>query len=86
MIKKLFLGILVSLITVTASTPVLASALTTPASAVITASAATGATGTNFSDFGGYNVTLTDNSKEFPYEVPKSVIDGLNITEAPKAN
>ena len=52
----------------------------------ITASAATGATGTAFSDFGGYNVTLTDNSKEFPYEIPKSVIDGLAITEAPKAN
>lgn len=42
MIKKLFLGILVSLITVTASTPVLASALTTPASAVITAPSLSG--------------------------------------------
>lgn len=49
----------------------------------ISASAATGQTGTAFSDFGGYNVTLTDNSKEFPYEIPASVIEGLEITPAP---
>lgn len=52
----------------------------------VTASAATGQTGTNFGDFGGYNVTLTDNSKEFPYEIPASVIEGLEITPAPAAN
>ena len=55
----------------------------------ISASAATGATGTAFSDFGGYNVTLTDNSKEFPYEIPLSVMltikdsidwEGINAT------
>lgn len=45
----------------------------------ISASAATGQTGTAFSDFGGYNVTLTDNSKEFPYEIPASVIEGITI-------
>lgn len=51
----------------------------------ISASAATGQTGTAFSDFGGYNVTLTDNSKEFPYEIPASVIEGLEIAPAPEA-
>lgn len=45
----------------------------------ISASAATGQTGTAFSDFGGYNVTLTDNSKEFPYEIPASVIEEIAI-------
>ena len=51
----------------------------------ISASAATGQTGTAFADFGGYNVTLTDNSKEFPYEIPASVIEGLEIAPAPVA-
>ena len=51
----------------------------------ISASAATGQTGTAFADFGGYNVTLTDNSKEFPYEVPASIIETLTITPAPAA-
>lgn len=51
----------------------------------ISASAATGQTGTAFADFGGYNVTLTDNSKEFPYEVPASIIETLEITPAPVA-
>lgn len=51
----------------------------------ISASAATGATGTNFSDFGGYNVTLTDNSKEFPYEVSAEAIKTIEISEAPVA-
>lgn len=53
----------------------------------ISASAATGQTGTAFSDFGGYNVTLTDNSKEFPYEVPASVIEEIKakISPAPVA-
>lgn len=52
----------------------------------ISATAATGQTGTAFGDFGGYNVTLTDNSKEFPYEIPSSVIEGLKITTAPSAS
>ena len=52
----------------------------------VTASAATGQTGTNFGDFGGYNVTLTDNSKEFPYEIPASIVEELEITPAPAAN
>ena len=51
----------------------------------VTASAATGQTGTNFGDFGGYNVTLTDNSKEFPYEIPATIIADLEITAAPAA-
>lgn len=49
----------------------------------ITASSATGNTGTAFGDFSGYNVTLTDNSKEFPMEISASVIEGLDITPAP---
>lgn len=49
----------------------------------ITASAATANSGTAFGDFSGYNVTLTDNSKEFPYEIPASVIESLEISEAP---
>lgn len=54
----------------------------------ITASAATGNTGTAFSDFGGYNVTLTDNSKEFPFEIPQAVMTTLadKITVAPVGN
>lgn len=52
----------------------------------VTASAATGQTGTNFGDFGGYNVTLTDNSKEFPYEIPATVMEEVEITAAPVAN
>lgn len=53
----------------------------------ISASAATGQTGTNFSDFGGYNVTLTDNSKEFPYQLSEAAVTALkaNIDEAPVA-
>lgn len=51
----------------------------------VTASAATGVTGQNFGDFGGYTVTLTDNSKEFPYEVPANIFDALTVTDAPAA-
>ena len=53
----------------------------------VTASAATGQTGTNFGDFGGYNVTLTDNSKEFPYEIGAELIETIKtkIEEAPAA-
>lgn len=43
----------------------------------ISASAASGETGTAFGDFGGYKVTLTDNSKEMPYEIPASVAEEL---------
>ena len=43
----------------------------------ISASAASGETGTAFADFGGYKVTLTDNSKEMPYEVPVEVATSL---------
>lgn len=43
----------------------------------ISASAATGETGTAFGDFGGYKVTLTDNSREFPYEIPAEVVEAL---------
>lgn len=43
----------------------------------ISASAASGETGTAFTDFGGYRVTLTDNSKEMPYEIPATVAEGL---------
>lgn len=43
----------------------------------ISASAASGESGTAFTDFGGYKVTLTDNSKEMPYEVPASVAEEL---------
>lgn len=40
----------------------------------ISATAATGVTGTAFTDFGGYTVTITDNSKEFPYEIMADAI------------
>lgn len=54
----------------------------------ITASAATGNTGTAFADFGGYNITLTDNSREFPFEIPSAVMTTLaeKITAAPVGN
>ena len=43
----------------------------------VEASAATGVTGTNQSEFNGYTVTLTDTSTEFPFEVPADIIEGL---------
>lgn len=43
----------------------------------ISASAASGETGTAFTDFGGYRVTLTDNSKEMPFEIPASIAEDL---------
>jgi len=51
----------------------------------VTATAATAQTGTAFGDFGGYNVELTDNSKELPYEVTATAIAALNINPAPSA-
>ena len=49
----------------------------------VTATAATGQSGTAFGDFGGYNVELTDNSKELPYEVTAEAISSLTINPAP---
>lgn len=51
----------------------------------ISASAGTGQTGTNFGDFGGYNVTLTDNSKELPFEITAEAIADITIDVAPVA-
>lgn len=51
----------------------------------VTATAATGQSGTAFGDFGGYNVELTDNSKELPFEVTAEAIAGLSINPAPAA-
>ena len=51
----------------------------------VTATAATGQSGTAFGDFGGYNVELTDNSKELPFEVTAEAIAGLTINPAPAA-
>lgn len=51
----------------------------------VTATAATGQSGTAFGDFGGYNVELTDNSKELPFEVTAEAIAGLSINPAPVA-
>lgn len=48
----------------------------------VSATAATGVTGTAASDLNGYTVTLTDTSAEFPYEIPADIIDGL-IQAAP---
>lgn len=50
----------------------------------VTATTATANTGTAFGDFSGYNITLTDNSKELPYEVDPSIIFDL-VTPAPVA-
>ena len=48
----------------------------------VTATAATGVTGTAGTDLNGYTVTLTDTSAEFPYEVPSEVAAAL-IQAAP---
>lgn len=48
----------------------------------VTATTAQAQTGTASTDLNGYNVTLSDTSAEFPYEVPASIIDGL-ISAAP---
>lgn len=50
----------------------------------VTASSATANSGTAFGDFSGYNITLTDNSRELPYEVEASIVSAL-IDEAPNA-
>ena len=46
----------------------------------IEASSGTAQTGTNLSDLNGYDITLTDTSRELPYEVNADVI--ANIIEA----
>jgi len=51
----------------------------------VTATSATGQTGTAFGDFGGYNIELTDNSKGLPYEVTAEAISNLTIDPAPAA-
>lgn len=48
----------------------------------VSATAATAQTGTAATDLNGYNVTLTDTSNEFPFEVPESVAEEL-IQAAP---
>lgn len=48
----------------------------------VTATAATGVTGTAGTDLNGYTVTLSDTSSEFPYEVPSEVAETL-IQAAP---
>lgn len=47
----------------------------------VTATTATANTGTAFGDFSGYNITLTDNSKELPYEVSYGILN--EIVETP---
>lgn len=48
----------------------------------VSASSAVAQTGQQATDLNGYNVTLSDTSKEFPYEVPESIIGEL-IQAAP---
>ena len=48
----------------------------------VTATAATAQTGQAATDLNGYNITLSDTSAEFPYEVPAAVVKDL-IKEAP---
>lgn len=48
----------------------------------VSATAATAQSGGAITDFNGYNVTLTDTSSEFPFEVPESVMTEL-IQAAP---
>lgn len=48
------------------------------------ATAGTGETGTAKTDANQYTVTLQDNSLELPYEIPESVITGLNLPEVPE--
>lgn len=50
----------------------------------VTATAATAQTGTAATDLNGYNVTLSDTSAEFPFEVPAEIVSDL-IQAAPVA-
>lgn len=48
----------------------------------VSATAATGVTGTAATDLNGYTVTLSDTSAEFPFEIPAELLDGM-IQNAP---
>lgn len=48
----------------------------------VSATAATAQTGTASTDLNGYNVTLSDTSAEFPFEIPADVMTGI-IQAAP---
>jgi hypothetical protein len=48
----------------------------------VTVSSMTANSGTNFTDFQGYNITLTDTSRELPFEVDGSIMADL-IKPAP---
>ena len=48
----------------------------------VTATSATAQTGTASTDLNGYNVTLSDTSAEFPFEVPADIVTDL-IDTAP---
>lgn len=48
----------------------------------VTATAATAQTGTAHGDLNGYNVTLSDTSAEFPFEVPATIVPDI-IQPAP---
>lgn len=48
----------------------------------VSATSATAQTGTAATDLNGYNITLSDTSAEFPYEIPAEVVKDL-IAEAP---
>lgn len=50
--------------------------------APVTATTATAQTGTQATDLNGYNVTLSDTSAEFPYEIPEEIVKDL-IQAAP---
>ena len=50
----------------------------------VTVSSITANSGVNFSDFQGYNITLTDVSRELPFEVDGSIMEDL-INPAPVA-
>lgn len=54
----------------------------------LSVTSATGATGKAYGDFGGYNITLTDDSKEFPFELSTSAVNALKtiLQEAPVAS
>lgn len=43
----------------------------------VSATAATGVTGTAATDLNGYTITLSDTSAEFPFEVPSSIVAEL---------
>lgn len=50
-------------------------------SEAVAATAGTGETGTARGDANQYTITLTDIAPSYPYEIPASVIEGLNLPE-----